>query len=96
MIDEFEWDEEKAGQNLLTRGLHFSAATDMDRTTAQVIADDRTDYGDERLTIRGFIGNRLHILVYVMRGDKVRIISLRKANIREQRAYANETGRDIG
>lgn len=35
----------------------------------------------------GFIGTRLHIVVFCIRNNAIRIISLRKANSREVRAY---------
>jgi uncharacterized DUF497 family protein len=36
----------------------------------------------------GYISNRLHYVVYVDRDDVRRIISLRKANSREEKRYA--------
>ena len=36
----------------------------------------------------GYIGSRLHVVVYTMRGTRRRVISLRKANSREVRKYA--------
>jgi uncharacterized DUF497 family protein len=35
----------------------------------------------------GFIGLRLHVLVFTMRGQIMRVISLRKANRKESAAY---------
>jgi uncharacterized protein len=92
---ESEWDEEKAARNFLERGLHFADAAGFNWATAQTFADERTAYGEERFMSRGMIGERLHILVFVLREDKLRIISFRKANRREQNAYASETGRPI-
>ena len=39
-------------------------------------------------SLLGYIGDRLHYVVYTMREGKYRIISLRKANPREIRQYA--------
>lgn len=36
----------------------------------------------------GFIGDRLHVLVFTMRGQTLRVISLRRANERECARYA--------
>lgn len=36
----------------------------------------------------GYIGQRLYVVVYVDRADSRRIISLRKANQREEKRYA--------
>ncbi|HHW4671280.1 MAG TPA: BrnT family toxin, partial [Xylella fastidiosa subsp. multiplex] len=42
-----------------------------------------------RFEAKGYIGNRLHVMVFCLRGDAVRVISLRKANSREVRSYAD-------
>ena len=41
-----------------------------------------------RVIATGFIGRRLHVAVFTERGDKVRVIGLRRANSREPRRYA--------
>lgn len=41
-----------------------------------------------RYMATGYIFNRLHRVVYTIRDDKTRIISLRRANARERRRYA--------
>lgn len=92
---EFEWDNKKSRQNLERRGLSFDAVAQFDWSNAQVFTDDRKDYGEDRFQARGLIGSRLHILVFTLRGDAIRIISLRKANLRERRAYVRETGRQL-
>jgi hypothetical protein len=49
--------------------------------------DDRRDYGESRVRCLGAIGGRVFSVVYVWRDESRRIISARKANVREQRAY---------
>ncbi len=49
--------------------------------------DLRKDYGERRFQALGFIGDRLHALVFTPRHDKVHVISLRKANAREANHY---------
>lgn len=84
---EFEWDEEKAGANLAKHGVAFSNVTSFAFATAIVADDDRMDYGEKRMVAMGLIGDRLHCLVYTRRGQRVRVISLRKANRKEIEAY---------
>jgi uncharacterized DUF497 family protein len=50
--------------------------------------DDRADYGEIRMIGLAYIGRRLHCVVYNDRADGRRIISLRKANKREEKRYA--------
>jgi len=54
-----------------------------------VVEDVRNDYQEVRFQAIGFIGDRLHVLVFTPRGKVTRVISLRKANRREERHYAN-------
>jgi len=37
------------------------------------------------------MNDRIYAVVWVQRGDSVRVISLRKANLREAKLYANQT-----
>lgn len=47
--------------------------------------DRRADYGEDRMQALGKINGRDHVLVYTLRKDRIRVISLRKANKREMR-----------
>jgi uncharacterized DUF497 family protein len=49
--------------------------------------DDRRDYGEVREIGFTVIGQRLYVVVFVQRGQTMRIVSLRKANSREVKAY---------
>ena len=61
-----------------------------DWDTAVIVQDSRRD--EPRFIATGFIGNRLHVAAYTRRGDKRRIISLRKANQREAKNHVkNQT-----
>ena len=51
-------------------------------------ADRRFEYDEDRWTAIGFVGARMYVVVFVDRADSRRIISLRKANDREVRKYA--------
>lgn len=62
----------------------------MDLETAVSVDDTRIDYGERRIRIVGSIDGLLHVAVITLRGDTVRVISLRRANRREERGYAKE------
>jgi hypothetical protein len=49
--------------------------------------DERRDYGEARLWAVAPIGDRLYILAFTMRGERMRAISLRKTNERERKRY---------
>ena len=52
-------------------------------------ADQRHEYGEERLQMLAQVQGRLFHVVFTMRGVAIRIISARKANLREVRDYEN-------
>jgi uncharacterized DUF497 family protein len=56
--------------------------------TAVTWPDVRRNYGEARMAGIGYIGQRLYYVAFVERENDRRIISLRKANYREVRRYA--------
>lgn len=84
------FDIAKNCRNIAKHGLPLTAALGFRRETALEIADLRYEYGEDRFQAIGFIGTRLHVMVFTTRGDVVRVISLRRANRREIRYYADE------
>jgi hypothetical protein len=52
-----------------------------------VIEDNRKNYGERRFLAFGPIGDRLHCVAFSVRGENIRVISLRKANSRELERY---------
>jgi uncharacterized DUF497 family protein len=89
---ELEWDEEKRQKNLRERGLDFADASRLDLASSLTMLDARKDYREDRFVSYGFIDGRLHVLCWTHRDDRMRIISLRKANDREQKAFAGLAG----
>ncbi|GAB6040886.1 BrnT family toxin [Endothiovibrio diazotrophicus] len=85
---EYEWDDAKAVANRDKHGVDFHEAEAFEWDAALIDPDTRRDYGEPRFTALGPIGNRLYVMVYTVRGETLRIISLRKANRREFNRYA--------
>ncbi len=85
MEEKYEWDENKRCKNLEKHGVDFSAVYDFDWNTASSADDLRHD--EPRFVAFGYIGERLHVIVFTERGDSTRVISLRKANPREVEKY---------
>lgn len=89
---ELTFDPAKNEANVRERGLPFSLVKDeFDWATAKVGEDKRKAYGELRYRAFGYIGDRLHAVVFTLREGTLRIISLRKANRREERRYGTKT-----
>ena len=89
---DIEFDKSKDAWNIRERGISFTQAIEFDFSTAIQVEDTRKDYGETRVVAYGFIENRLYVLCYKPLGKRhIRVISLRKANMRERRTYEKET-----
>lgn len=86
-----EFDPAKNEVNIRNRGLSFGLAAEFDFETAMIVVDARRDYGEIRYRAVGWLGGRLHALVFTRAGDGIRVISFRKANQREVKRYEQET-----
>ena len=84
------WDEKKSRQNAKKHGIPFDIAPEMFNGAVYEAEDDREDYGETRTMAIGMIQGRFFVCVDTMRGDERRVISLRKANGREQKRYVKE------
>ena len=82
-----EFDGPKNEANIAKHGVDLASAAAFEFDTAIFSVDTRKDYGETRNVAIGYITRRLHVLVFNKRGQTVRVISLRRANQREERTY---------
>jgi len=85
----YEWDPNKADQNLKNHRVSFDEAlTVFDDPLFLVISDPDHSAQENRYVIMGESNqNRLLVVVYTERPATIRLISARKASRRERRAY---------
>lgn len=85
-------DPAKDAVNLAKHGVSLSDAVGFEWDAAVVWPDTRRNYGEPRMVALGYIGPRIMAVVFVdrppERPTERRIISLRKANTREVKRYA--------
>ena len=88
----FEWDERKRRGNLMRHGLDFMDAEELFRGPMLTALDTRDVHGEDRWRGIGMCRGRVLVVAFTERdrGNVIRIISLRKALSREQRAYERE------
>ena len=82
----FKWDENKREETLARRNLDFASVEYFDWDTAVYERSDR--HSEVRHLATGFIFDSLYTVVFTLREDKIRIISLRRASTREVIKYA--------
>jgi hypothetical protein len=82
-----EFNDEKNLENQSKHRLALTMAEFFQWHTAVTEKDNRRNYGERRFISTGYIGDRLHVLVWTARNNDLRPISLRKANKRERKAY---------
>lgn len=85
---ELDWDDAKRNWTLQEGGLDFASVAEADWDDALTVEDSRADYGEQRLVSLVPIHGRLCVVAWCMRGEKLRVISLRKANGKERKIHA--------
>jgi len=88
----YEWDEEKSKRNFEKHGLSFEDAEKVFSGPCVTFVDDRFDYEETRLISLGSLEGRIVVIVHTPRSESTRIISMRKANVREQKIYQKRLG----
>jgi hypothetical protein len=83
----FEWDEAKRKLNLAKHGIDFRDAHSIFDGPLITAEDDREDYGERRFVALGLLGDIVVSMTYAERGDRVRVISIRKALRHEARHF---------
>ena len=85
-----EFNPAKSQLNVERRGLSFDLAEAFDFDSALIVEDARRDYGEKRYRATGRLNESIVAVVFTLRDDVVRIISLRLANRKERLAYAKK------
>jgi len=83
----YEWNETKNQENLSKHGLSFEDANIVFSGPCVTFEDTRYDYGEERFITLGLLAGRVVVIAHTPRGERTRVISMRKANSREQKIY---------
>lgn len=83
-----EFDSNKRDKTLTERNLDFARAVEIFAGVNVTFSDNRLDYGEQRFNTVGWLDGRLVVVAWTPRGEVRRIISMRKANEREQARFS--------
>ncbi len=86
------YDTAKRAATWRERAVDFNDAAEVFDGPVFDYQDDRFDYGETRMVTVGRLGARMVIIVWTQRGDARHIISMRKANEREQIRFGRQIG----
>ena len=86
-----DFDPDKSDRNEQERGLPFTAVAGFDWDSALFLEDNRFDYPEQWFIGLGKIGQRVHVVCFTPIQGGIRVISLRKANLREVARYEKAT-----
>lgn len=89
---EITFDQAKRDWTLAERGVAFQDAALVFAGRTYEWPDDRRDYGETRVITVGWLRGRMVIVVWTPRGETRHVISMRKANAREQAQYRERLG----
>lgn len=86
----YEWDINKNETNLENHGIDFRDASVVFHGPNIIFKDERKNYGETRWILYGLLGDTVVNMVYTVRQDCIRIISMRRGNKRERIRYEKE------
>lgn len=86
------FDPAKRDWTLRERGLDFADTTEVFAGETYRYADDRADYGEVRMVAVGYLRGRMVVVIFTDRPTGRHVISMRKANDREQDRYRDILG----
>jgi uncharacterized protein len=81
-----EFDPAKNAENIRKHGLSFESFTGFDEPPTAIL-DDRAPYGEMRVRFFGRIEGKPCCAVATIRGENLRLISLRRAHEKEIRRH---------
>lgn len=86
---QFEFDENKSKSNKKKHGIDFVEAQDLWDDEFGVILDARSD-DEKRYALVSKLDNKIWVMIFTLRGETVRIISVRRARKEEVRLYGQK------
>jgi uncharacterized DUF497 family protein len=90
----FEWDKDKARRNLSKHGVSFEEASTVFSDVGELTIHDplHSSEEDRFVSLGESVKRRFLVVVFTERGDRIRIISARKATRGERKKYEEGKG----
>ena len=85
---DFEFDEKKSQINAKKHGINFEEAQFLWCDARRVVVEARSST-EPRFALIALLGGKIWTAVYTMRGERIRIISVRRSRDGEEEGYHN-------
>ena len=82
----YQWDEVNRITSLANHGVDFATMEAFEWESAIQRLD--ASHSEPRFVSVGYIGDRLHVVVFAEHGDRIRLVSLRRATASERKRHA--------
>jgi hypothetical protein len=86
------FDPAKRDRTLSERGLDFADAAEIFAGRHATIDDQRRTYGEARYITAGWLRARMVVVVWTLRGNSRRVISMRYAHEKEEKRWREHLG----
>ena len=84
----FEWDIAKNAENVKKHGLSLKEAVAIwEGESLEVEEIARSEDGEKRSATMGWVNNRIYVAIWTQRGEKIRLISVRRARKNEEKVF---------
>lgn len=92
-MTKIEYDPAKRTKTLAERGLDMDRAGEVFDLPHLTVVDQRREYSEERFVTVGYLDDRMVVLAWTWRGRTIRVMSMRKANVREKKRFGDRLER---
>ncbi len=93
---DYEWDDTKREANLRKHGIDFADVPAVFDGYTVTLEDTRFTYDEPRFLTVGLLKGRAIVVAHTERGEKIRIISARKATKHEELSYFEQITNRLG
>ena len=90
---EFEYDSKKSQINKTKHGIDFEEAKALFEDSASLVIPAKSVEDEERYALIGRLNEKCYIAIFTYRGEKIRLISVRRCRKKEEAHYEHHRKR---
>jgi uncharacterized DUF497 family protein len=91
----YQWDKKKADDNFRKHGIYFADAVSVLSDNLALTIEDEGSEERRWITMGCDLFGRMLVVIYSWRGDEIRIISARKASVKERKQFGKKHEKNL-